>query len=69
MIALQGIHNIEQLLGDKIIDIRMFYESQGKNDWLDYVLTFIKLEKKGIVILLTFVPFPRCLQHAASRKS
>lgn len=27
----------------------MFSESLGENDWLDYVLTFIKLEKNGII--------------------
>jgi len=42
-------NNIHQLLGDKIIDIKMLQESQGENDWLDYVLTFIELHKNGII--------------------
>ena len=41
--------SISEILGDKIIDIKMFYESQGENGWLDTVLTYIVLEKNGVI--------------------
>jgi hypothetical protein len=46
---MQDTPNILQLIGDKIVGIKMFSESQGENDWLDYILTFITLEKNGII--------------------
>ena len=46
---MQDTPNIIQLIGDKIIDIKMFSESQGENDWVDYILTFITLEKNGVI--------------------
>jgi hypothetical protein len=48
---MQESKDIQALLGDRIVDIKMFSDSRGENDWLDYVLTFIKLEKNGIVNL------------------
>src|SRR5688500_7594107 len=49
LLKMRDSQNILQLIGDKIIDIKMFSESQGENDWLDYVLTFITLEKNGVI--------------------
>jgi hypothetical protein len=39
-LAMQNSQNIKHLLGDRNIDIKMFSESQGENDWFDYVLGF-----------------------------
>jgi hypothetical protein len=41
--------SILKLIGDKIVDVKMFSESQGEDDWLDYVLTFLILEKNGVI--------------------
>lgn len=41
--------SIAAILGDKITDIKMYYEPQGENDWLDTVLTYIFLENNGII--------------------
>jgi hypothetical protein len=41
--------SIRHLIGDRIIDIKMFSESQGENVWLDYILTFITLESSGTI--------------------
>jgi hypothetical protein len=40
---------ISLLLGDKITDIKMFYEATGENGWLDSVLSYICLEKNGVI--------------------
>ncbi|MBN8789954.1 MAG: hypothetical protein J0I84_22965 [Terrimonas sp.] len=41
--------NIRQLIGARIIDVKIFSESRGENDWLDYILTFITLENCGTI--------------------
>jgi len=43
------LKNISLILGDKIVDIKMYYEPQGENDWLDSVITYITLERNGVI--------------------
>lgn len=40
--------DIHQLIGDTITDIKMYYEPQGENGWLDTVLTYITLKNNRI---------------------
>jgi hypothetical protein len=37
------------LPGDKIIDVKMFFEVRGINGWLDHVVNYLMLEKNGII--------------------
>lgn len=41
--------DINLLLGDKIIDVKIHYGKEGINNWLDTCITFIKLERNGII--------------------
>jgi len=41
--------DIQHLIGETITDIKMHYQSQGENDWLDTVLTYIRLKDIGVI--------------------
>lgn len=43
------VHSIARLPGDRIIDVKMYYEVRGINGWLDYVVNYLMLEKNGII--------------------
>lgn len=41
--------DINILLGDTILEIKMHYGQDGINNWLDTSISFIRLEKNGII--------------------
>jgi len=41
--------DINLLLGDKILEVKIQYGQDGINNWLDTCLTFIKLKENGII--------------------
>lgn len=41
--------DINLLIGDKILEIKIHQDHAGTNDWLDTITTFIRLEKNGYI--------------------
>lgn len=46
---IEAKRDINLLLGDKILDVKIYYGKEGINNWLDTCITFIKLDQNGII--------------------